>query len=61
MNHLKPLKITYYHVIYMIEHFQNVTTNTYDNLTELHIPERTLTTKHIKVFSHALLGNSLQC
>jgi hypothetical protein len=35
-------------VIGFIEHLQNVTTNNYDSLTELHTPEITVTTAHIK-------------
>jgi hypothetical protein len=31
-----------------IEHLQNVTTNNYDSLTELHAPKITVTTAHIK-------------
>jgi hypothetical protein len=38
-------------VIGFIGHLQNVTTNNYDSLTELHTPEVTVTTAHIKVFS----------
>jgi hypothetical protein len=35
-------------VIRFIEHLENVTTNNYNNLTELHIPKITVTTAHIK-------------
>jgi hypothetical protein len=31
-----------------IGHLENVTTNTYDSLTELHTPKITVTTAHIK-------------
>jgi hypothetical protein len=31
-----------------IEHLQNVTTNNYDSLTELHTPKITVTTAHIR-------------
>jgi hypothetical protein len=42
-------------VIGFIEHLQNVTTNNYDSLTELHAPKITVTTAHIKS-SHASLA-----
>jgi hypothetical protein len=32
----------------IIGHLQNVTTNNYDSLTELHTPQITVTTAHIK-------------
>jgi hypothetical protein len=35
-------------VIRIIEHLQNVTTNNYDSLTELHTPKITVTIAHIK-------------
>jgi hypothetical protein len=35
-------------VIGIIEHLQNVTTNNYDSLTELHTPKITVTIAHIK-------------
>jgi hypothetical protein len=35
-------------MIEFIEHLQNVTTNNYESLTELHIPKITVTTEHIK-------------
>jgi hypothetical protein len=35
-------------VIVFIEHLQNVTTNNYDSLTEIHTPKITVTTAHIK-------------
>jgi hypothetical protein len=35
-------------VIGFIEHLQNVNTNNYDSLTELHTPNITVTTAHIK-------------
>jgi hypothetical protein len=35
-------------VIGFIEHLQNVTTNNYDSLTELHTPKITVTTANIK-------------
>jgi hypothetical protein len=34
-------------VIGFIKHLQNVTTNKYDSLTELHTPKTTVTTAHI--------------
>jgi hypothetical protein len=38
-------------VIEFIEHLQNVTTNNYDSLSELHTPKFSVTTAHKKVFS----------
>jgi hypothetical protein len=35
----------------IIKYLQNVSTNNYDNITELHTPNITVTSKHIKVFS----------
>jgi hypothetical protein len=35
-------------VIGFIEHLQNITTNNYDSLTELHAPKITVTAAHIK-------------
>jgi hypothetical protein len=41
-------------VIGFIEHLQNVTTNNYDSLTQLHIPKITVTTAHIKSSQFAM-------
>jgi hypothetical protein len=41
-------------VIAYIEHLQNITTNNYDSLTELHTPKITVTTAHIKSFQCAM-------
>jgi hypothetical protein len=41
-------------VIGFIEHLQNVTTNNYDNLTELHTPKITVTIAHIKSSQYSL-------
>jgi hypothetical protein len=35
-------------IIGFIEHLQNVTTNNYDSLTELHTPKITVTATHMK-------------
>jgi hypothetical protein len=35
-------------VIEFIGHLQNVSANNFENLTELHTPEITVTTEHIK-------------
>jgi hypothetical protein len=37
-----------------IEHLQNVTTNNYDSLTELHTPKITVTTEHVKSFQSSV-------
>jgi hypothetical protein len=44
-------------VIDFIEHLQNVTVNNYDSLTELHTPEITVITAHVK-FSQSSLAVS---
>jgi hypothetical protein len=41
-------------VIGFIEHLQNVTTNNYDSLTELHTPKITINPEHIKSFQFAM-------
>jgi hypothetical protein len=41
-------------VIGFIEHLQNLTTNSYDNLTELHTPKITVTTANIKSYQSSL-------
>jgi hypothetical protein len=45
-----------------IEHLQNVTTNNYDSLAELHTPKVTVTTAHKSLLSlpKPLLGNGFQ-
>jgi hypothetical protein len=46
-------------VIRFIEHLQNVATNNYDSLTELHTPKSTVSTARIKsVFSRCLVAAS---
>jgi hypothetical protein len=41
-------------VIGFIEHLQNIITNNYDSLTELHTPKITVTTAHIKCYQSSL-------
>jgi hypothetical protein len=42
-------------VIGSTEHLQNVTTNNYDSLTELHNPKITVTTAHTKSSQSSLV------
>jgi hypothetical protein len=48
---MEQLQMGFGLVIGFTEHLQNITTNNYDSLTELHTPKVTVTTAHIKVFS----------